>query len=1026
MSAPQPVSNPFFQALHSTLRAVSRSREKLAPAVQSALRAVSRWREKLAPAVHSALRAVNRWRDRLAPALQSTLGAIDRWRDMFAPALHSALRAVKRGRDRLAARPSFGITLRLMIAFVGVGVLLLAANFFVEENVLVEKTTQITRIAPAPVPAPSIPQPVIEPPRAVIVQRRVVTSEPLMSELDRFEQAAQGRATTKTDESETEYQQSSSDLDIAAHAFVTQATSISGKSFQKLSSGIDDFRTHAAQVVLMVDHRQAVVGEYSTLFEDLSARVNDSVKSAWKIFGRVVARQSLLQLSADFDDLRRGFTTLASADDAQTPDMVLLLKTEQTIVDNLATNESGFRRSQGDQWYVGMRDDVARLISMRESLLLLNKQLHGRITDLSEEAGQVALLVPNKVETPLAAAAVKVKTAAGESRGRQASGAPSPVAPSPVVAGSVAPGSVAPDAGNSAPAVVETQTVTTTLPPPDHKKRILIAWSSVAFFILFFAIAVGTVLSVVRPVRRLRDATARLAKGDSAVRVLRGGVKELDTLAVSFNAMADELAVAKAAGREYQRSLEAKVEERTRQLKELAERDPLTGLPNRRELFALLNGAIERARLKGCLVGVLFFDIDNFKYLNDSMGHAFGDRVLVSLGRRLQEVTRAFGFAARLGGDEFTVVLEDAQSIDSIELAGLDVVQAFQKPLSVDGRELIVSISAGASVFPDHEMNAEALLKAADVALFRAKALGRGQLCMFTPELLEAAAAKFSTEQGLRRAIERGEFELVFQPEVHAQTLETSLVEALIRWRTPDGQVATPGEFLAVAEESGLINEITDWVLRSAIDAASNWHHGAWPEARVAINVSPRDLLDNRFVDRVAELLQQFRLPARCIEIELTESVLQTGTATIDALRRLRDLGVAIALDDFGTGYSSLASLEQLPLTRIKLDRSLIAGIDTNPRSAAIARAIIGMCQGLGLEITAEGVERSEQFALLVGQPAMYLQGYLLARPVARDDVLATLPKVNAHTQQLLARSQSMEPPAGRDLSALLGLTQAG
>jgi diguanylate cyclase (GGDEF)-like protein len=497
---------------------------------------------------------------------------------------------------------------------------------------------------------------------------------------------------------------------------------------------------------------------------------------------------------------------------------------------------------------------------------------------------------------------------------------------------------------------------------------------------------------------------------------------------VSFNVMADELSVAKAAAHDYQRSLEAKVEERTRQLKELAERDPLTGLPNRRELFTLLNAAIERARLKGCHVGVLFLDIDNFKYLNDSMGHAFGDRVLVSLGQRLQEVTRAVGLAARLGGDEFTVVLEDAQGIDSIELVGLDVVQAFEKPLSVDGRELIVSISVGASVFPDHEESAEALLKAADIALFRAKALGRGQLCMFTPELLEAAAAKFSTEQGLRRAIERGEFELVFQPEVHAQTLETSLVEALIRWRTPDGQIATPGEFLAIAEESGLINEITDWVLRSAIEAASLWHHGAWPEARVAINVSPRDLLDNRFVDRVTELLQEYRLPARCIEIELTESVLQTGAATINALQRLRAQGVAIALDDFGTGYSSLASLEQLPLTRIKLDRSLIAGIDTNPRSAAIARAIIGMCQGLGLEITAEGVERPEQFALLVGQPAMYLQGYLLARPLARDAVLGALPNINTHTQQLLARAQSMGPLGERNSSTLsrLGLTQAG
>ncbi len=908
-----------------------------------------------------------------------------------------------------------------MIAFIGVGALLLAANFVVEESVMVEKTTEITRIAPAP--APPIAQPVIAPtPAAVVAQRRVVTSEPLLSVLDRFERAAQSRIAAKTEQSEAEYQQSSSDLDTTARAFVTQAASISGKSFQKLSSGIDDYRTHAAEVALMADHQQTVVGEYSTLFENLYARVNNSVKSAWTIFGRVVARQSLLQLSSDFDDLRRGFTTLASADDAQTPDMVLLLKTEQTIVDNLATNEAGFRRSQGDQWYIHMRDDVTRLVSLRGSLLLLNRQLHARANDLSEEAKSVALLVPEKVETPPLAAAAKGKSVGNEVHGRQVPGAASAVVPAPVV-----PGAELPEAAESTPAVVETQSVKT-LPAPDHHKRVLIARISVAFFIIFFAIVVGTVLSVVRPVRRLRDATARLAKGDSAVRVLRGGIKELDTLAVSFNVMADELAVAKAAAHDYQRSLEAKVEERTRQLKELAERDPLTGLPNRRELFALLNAAIERARLKACRVGVLFLDIDNFKYLNDSMGHAFGDRVLVSLGQRLQEVTRAFGLAARLGGDEFTVVLEDAHSIDSIELAGQDVVQAFQKPLSVDGRELIVSISVGASIFPDHEVTAEALLKAADIALFRAKALGRAQLCMFTPELLEAAAAKFSTEQGLRRAIERGEFELVFQPEVHAQTLETSLVEALIRWRTPDGQVATPGEFLAIAEESGLINEITDWVLRSAIEAASAWHHGAWPEARVAINVSPRDLLDNRFVDRVTELLEEYRLPAHCIEIELTESVLQTGTGTISALQRLRAQGVAIALDDFGTGYSSLASLEQLPLTRIKLDRSLIAGIDTNPRSAAIARAIIGMCQGLGLEITAEGIERPEQFALLVGQPAMYLQGYLLARPLARDDVLSALRNINAHTQQLLARAQSMGAPGERNLSALpmLGLTQAG
>jgi diguanylate cyclase (GGDEF)-like protein len=546
--------------------------------------------------------------------------------------------------------------------------------------------------------------------------------------------------------------------------------------------------------------------------------------------------------------------------------------------------------------------------------------------------------------------------------------------------------------------------------------------------LLLISIALGTVLSIVGPVRRLRDATVRVAKGDAAVRVQRGGIRELDTLAVAFNAMADELAIAKAAASDYQQGLEAKVAERTQQLQELAERDPLTGLPNRRELFVLLNAAIERARNEGYLVGVFFLDIDNFKYLNDSMGHAFGDRVLVSLARRLQEATRAIGFAARLGGDEFTVVFERAGCIEDIRLAGLSVVQAFQRPLSVDGRDLVVSVSVGASIHPDHEQDAEALLKAADAALFRAKALGRSQLSVFTPELLEAAAAKFTTEQGLRRAIERGEFELMFQPEVNAETLETALVEALIRWRMPDGSLAVPGQFLAIAEESGLIMEISDWVLRSAIEAAAYWHHGAWPEARVAINVSPRQLLDNRFVDRLCELLREHRLPTRCIEIELTESVLQTGAATIEALKCLRAHGVAIALDDFGTGYSSLASLEQLPLSRIKLDRSLIAGIDTSPRSAAIARAIIGMCQGLGLEITAEGVERPEQFALLLGYPGMYLQGYLLSRPVSRDDVLAAIVNVAQRSQELLLSSQIMRSPNVVALSpvSLLRLPEAG
>jgi EAL domain-containing protein (putative c-di-GMP-specific phosphodiesterase class I) len=202
--------------------------------------------------------------------------------------------------------------------------------------------------------------------------------------------------------------------------------------------------------------------------------------------------------------------------------------------------------------------------------------------------------------------------------------------------------------------------------------------------------------------------------------------------------------------------------------------------------------------------------------------------------------------------------------------------------------------------------------------------------------------------------------------------------------------------------------EISDWVLKTAVSAAAHWYHGAWPEARVAINVVPRQLADPGFVDRVVELLQQHRLPSRCIEIELTESVLQTGPTTIDALTRLRAHGIAIALDDFGTGYSSFASLEILPLTRIKLDRSLIAGIDSSPRSQAIARAIIAMCQGLGLEITAEGIERPEQFATLMGERGMYLQGYLLAQPTSGEKLMPLLDLVAQRAQQLVLESQAV------------------
>ena len=363
-------------------------------------------------------------------------------------------------------------------------------------------------------------------------------------------------------------------------------------------------------------------------------------------------------------------------------------------------------------------------------------------------------------------------------------------------------------------------------------------------------------------------------------------------------------------------------------------------------------------------------------------------RALISLQNSLSEVTGPVFGHDELGPLDNDLILNYAKSGEAI---GERIITAFEEPLWIDKRELMVSASVGASIYPDHEMTPASLLRAADVALFHAKELGRTQLAMFSPHLLQAAATKFGIEQGLRRALDRGEFELAFQPELSVETLTVDLAEALIRWRTPDGRVANPGEFLAVAEESGLIIEIGEWVLRTAVAAAARLHHGDWPDVRIAVNVSARQLQGSGFVDHLDGLLAEFELPPRCIELELTESVLQTGRHVAETLRTLRSRGVGIALDDFGTGYSSLSSLEQLPLTRIKLDRSLIDRIDSNERSAAIARAIVSMCRGLGLEVTAEGIERPQQFDMLLEHRSMYLQGYLISKPVPERELLAEL-----------------------------------
>jgi len=881
-------------------------------------------------------------------------------------------------------RARLGISATLTMAFLGVAILAAAANLIVVSGPSIIRTTELEpRIPEAPV-ALRTPAPI---PQAPVVQAPPVTrmdSNALVSAVDQFDIAVNARVDANTTDNTLRLQRSSEAVDRTAAAFVAGANAIAKQGqLQGLSAAIQMHKQYGEEVVRLADTRRALLDEYANRHESMRSRMNASLDRALKIFGRVVARQSLIKLKSEIENIGRQFAGLSKPGNYEPSTVTAIVAAETEFAATLDKDASGLSGSQGKEWLGLMREDFAQLVAARTLLLQLDEESRAAVERLEKTAPEITTLAETIATTPVPGPKPK---------------------PKPKPKPSQAWLEVDPDVHPPIYPLIDARaytlprrSVTTTVTPPDNRPRLLIAWISAGVLLLLVTISFLTVRSIVVPVRRLLDATARLAKGDVDARVPAGGIKELATLGVAFNRMAEELATAQANTRRYQQVLEQQVAERTRQLQVLAERDPLTSLPNRRQLSTLLNAAIERAAQTNHWVGVFFLDVDNFKNINGGMGHTFGDGVLKALATRLEEAARGFGFAARVGGDEFTVVYTAATCVEEIHNAGLALVEAFNKPLSIDSRDLAVSVSVGASFYPDHETDSAALLRAADAALFRAKALGRSRFNVFTPDLLELAAAKLATEQGLRRALDSGEFELVFQPELNVQTMQVDIVEALIRWRQPDGRLASPSEFLAVAEESGLIMDVSDWVLRTAIETAAAWHHGAWPEVRIAINVSSHQLIDNTFVERVMKLLDDHRLPTRCIEIELTETVLQTGAATIEALRQLRAHGVSIALDDFGTGYSSVASLQLLPFMRIKLDRSLIEGIDTDSRSASITRAIIGLCHSLDLEITAEGVERPEQLESLLGCHAMRVQGYLLSRPVSQDallPVIASMPDI--------------------------------
>jgi len=539
---------------------------------------------------------------------------------------------------------------------------------------------------------------------------------------------------------------------------------------------------------------------------------------------------------------------------------------------------------------------------------------------------------------------------------------------------------------------------------------------SIGILGLVLVIAFLTTSGVTIPVRRLIRASRNLAAGSRFANVRRGGVRELDQLAAAFNEMSERLEDAHRVTQEHQLKLEQRVADRTLQLQHLAYHDVLTGLPNRRCLLDRLGFLLEQARRERRVVALLLIDIDNFKTLNDGLGHLFGDRVLKAIGSRLSESVAPGGIAARLGGDEFTVAIEVDAHGRNVDAHAERLLSMFDRPLLIDDREVLVGVSVGVALFPDHATDSESLLSAADGALFKAKALGRKRACVASYELLNESTSRFGTEQALRRALKSNELELFYQPQIHIDTGSINAVEALLRWKR-NGKYILPLEFLPIADQVGLLTEITDWALERAIETLAEWRRGSWQQARIAINISAQQLIDQGFARRLQDLLAHHSVPPAAVELELTETMLQTSTTTVSRLAELRQLGVGIALDDFGTGFSSLASLDQLQLSRVKIDRSLIANVDRNSRSASIARSIIDLCQSLRLDVTIEGVERFEQLNFLEQCKDIDVQGYLFSHPMCASSVVDACKSLASRNVDLLSSGTYNSAPLPVDIA---------
>jgi len=418
-----------------------------------------------------------------------------------------------------------------------------------------------------------------------------------------------------------------------------------------------------------------------------------------------------------------------------------------------------------------------------------------------------------------------------------------------------------------------------------------------------------------------------------------------------------------------------------------ATHDSLTGLSNRLLLMDHIYQEILRSKRENSLFALLFFDLDRFKLINDSLSHSAGDKILITVANRLKKITRAIDTLARLGGDEFVVVLSSIKDENHIQRIAFTLLDTFHKTFLIDDHELSISSSIGISIYPQNGETVDELLRNADSAMYRSKELGGNRFTFYTPELNQKMLARLDMETDLHRAIVNNEFVLYYQPQLDLTTKELLSVEALIRWQHPTKGLILPLDFIPLAEETGLIVTIGEWVIREACKQNKLWQDQGYPPIRIAVNVASKQFKQPNLPKMIEDILQEVQLKPQYLELELTENVIINSAGSVETIAKLGAMGIQLTLDNFGTGYSGLNYLRDISIDRIKIDKSVINNINVNRGDEVIIQAIVSMAKELKLEVLAEGIETQEQLAFLTSKKCGQVQGFYFSKALTASDL---------------------------------------